>query len=109
MCVLDKMGDVELGRKVFIQKCAHCHNAEPGGKHKQGPNLFGLVGSKTGQSPGYSYTEANLNRGIVWDAETLNTYLHNPKKFIPGTKMIFPGLKKKVERQNLIAYLETRK
>ena len=47
--------------------------------------------------------------GIVWDAQTLNTYLHNPKKFIPGTKMIFPGLKKKVERHNLIAYLETRK
>ena len=58
-----KMGDVELGRKVFIQKCAHCHNDVAGGKHKQGPNLFGLVGSKTGQSPGYSYTEANRNRG----------------------------------------------
>ena len=43
---------------------------------------------------------------IIWDKETLNIYLENPKKYIPGTKMIFPGLKKKVDRADLIAYLE---
>ena len=57
------MGDVDLGRKIFVQRCAHCHSAEAGAKHKQGPNLFGLYGNKTGQAPRYSYTDANLNRG----------------------------------------------
>ena len=59
----DKMGDVEKGKKLFVQRCAACHNAEQGAKHKQGPNLFGMFGNKTGQAPGYTYTEANLNRG----------------------------------------------
>ena len=59
----DKMGDVEKGKKLFVQRCAAYHNAEQGAKHKQGPNLFGMFGNKTGQAPGYTYTEANLNRG----------------------------------------------
>ncbi|KAI0241998.1 Cytochrome c [Lamellibrachia satsuma] len=90
-----------------MQRCAACHNVEKGAKNKQGPNLFGLFGSKTGQAPGFSYTDANRNRGITWNNETLDTYLQNPQKFIPGTKMIFAGLKKKDERQNMIAYIKT--
>ncbi|KAI0241999.1 Cytochrome c [Lamellibrachia satsuma] len=103
------MGDVEKGKKLFVQRCAACHNAEQGAKHKQGPNLFGMFGNKTGQAPGYTYTEANLNRGIIWDRDTLGTYLENPKKYIPGTKMIFAGLKKKADRDNLVAFLESKK
>ena len=71
-----------------------------------GPNLWGLIGRKTGQAAGFSYTQANKDKGITWETETLDIYLTNPKKYIPGTKMVFAGLKKKKERDILIAYLK---
>jgi cytochrome c len=68
--------------------------------------LCSVFGRKTGQAEGFSYTAANVNKGITWDEQTLFEYLENPKKYIPGTKMAFAGLKKEKDRNDLITWLK---
>jgi cytochrome c len=100
-------GDVEAGKTAF-KKCALCHTAEAG-KNKIGPSLFGIVGRKSATVENFNYSEAMKKFDHTWDEETLDTYLADPRATVPETKMIFPGIKDKAERDNVIAYLETLK
>ncbi|KAL8798604.1 MAG: hypothetical protein Q9182_006539 [Xanthomendoza sp. 2 TL-2023] len=98
-------GDDKKGANLFKTRCAQCHNLKEGEGNKVGPNLHGLFGRKTGQVEGFSYTDANKAKGIEWKEDTLFEYLENPKKYIPGTKMAFGGLKKGKDRNDLITHL----
>ena len=103
-------GDAQKGQQVFKQ-CALCHTNEAG-KNKVGPSLFGVIGRKAGTEPGFSYSSSMKEfgeSGHTWTPEQLDSYLVDPRKVVTGTKMIFPGLKKEDDRQNVIAYLETLK
>jgi cytochrome c len=97
--------DAEAGAQVF-RKCMACHSIGPGAKNKVGPELNGLDGRHSGTAPGYSYSAANKKSGIVWNEETFKKYIKDPRAMIPGTKMIFPGIKKQKDIDNLWAYLK---
>lgn len=97
-------GDAKSGKKVF-NKCRACHVADQE-KNKVGPHLVGLFDRKAGSVDGFSYSDAMRESGIVWTEETLTSYLEKPKKFVPGTKMIFTGIRKPEQVSDLIAYLK---
>jgi nitrite reductase (NO-forming) len=96
-------GDASAGRLVF-RKCQACHSIEPG-KNMLGPSLAGVIGRKAGTEAGYNYSPAMKSADIVWNAQTLDQYLTDPAKVVPGNKMPFPGLKTDYDRADVIAYL----
>lgn len=97
--------DVAAGEQSF-KKCLPCHAAGEGAKNKVGPVLNGLDGRHSGSIEGYSYSDANKNSGITWNEATFLEYIKDPRAKIPGTKMIFPGIKNENEAKNLWAYLK---
>ena len=96
--------DVAAGETSF-KKCLACHSIGEGAKNKVGPVLNGLDGRKSGSVEGFSYSDANKNSGITWGKDVFLEYITDPKAKIPGTKMIFPGIKNEKERNDLWAYV----
>jgi cytochrome c len=96
--------DVEAGESSF-KKCLPCHDIGDDARNKVGPLLNGLAGRKSGTVEGFSYSDANKNSGLTWDEATFKDYIKDPRAKIPGTKMIFPGIKNEKESENLWAYI----
>jgi cytochrome c len=97
--------DAAAGEKVFAQ-CRACHQVGPNAKNAVGPVLNGLFGRHSGSVEGYNYSPANKNSGITWDEATFRDYIKDPKAKIPGTKMIFAGIKDEQKVNDLVAYLK---
>jgi cytochrome c len=97
--------DVTTGEKTF-NVCRACHEIGDGAKNEVGPVLNGVVGRKSGSHPGYNYSDANKNSGLIWDEATLQEYLKNPRAKVPDTKMLFSGLKRDDDIVNVIAFLK---
>lgn len=96
--------DVAAGEQSF-RKCLPCHAVGEDARNKVGPLLNGLEGRKSGTIEGYSYTDANKNSGITWSEATFKEYITDPRAKIPGTKMVFAGIKNDKEKGDLWAYL----
>lgn len=97
-------GDAAAGEKVFAA-CRTCHVFDDG-VNRVGPSLHKVVGRKSGSVAGFAYSDANKNSGITWTPQILFEYLKDPKAYVPGTKMAFPGVKDDQKRADLVAYLE---
>ena len=96
-------GDPAKGRKVFA-RCKACHEVDAE-KNSLGPHLVGIVGRDAAAVADFEYSPALQEVELVWDEAALDQWLANPKGFIPGNRMTYPGLKKAADRANLIAYL----
>lgn len=96
----------DSGEDVFTDNCAVCHSPDAG-TNKLGPSLFGVVGRKAGSVADYTYTPAAKSSGLTWDAANLDKYITDPQAVVPGTKMLFPGIKDAGDRKALIGYLAT--
>ena len=97
--------DLAAGATSY-KKCVTCHDVGPTAKNKVGPVLNGLDGRKSGTVAGYKYSDANLNSGITWNEAVFLEYIKDPKAKIPGTKMVFAGIKTEAEAKNLWAHLK---
>ncbi len=96
------------GKPAAFAQCAACHAVEPG-KHGVGPSLAGVYGTKSGELAGYAFSDAMKSANLTWDDATLDAYLTNPMKMVPGTKMTFAGLPDAAKRKEIIEYMRTLK
>jgi cytochrome c len=97
-------GDLDRGRKLYLQ-CRACHSLKENEPHKIGPNLFKIIGSTAGTMKGYNYSDALSKSEIVWTKENLDLWLEKPYEILPGNKMVFSGMRKQEDRNDLIAYV----
>ena len=96
--------DAAAGERVFVM-CKACHQIGEKAKSAVGPVLNGVIGRKAGSVAGYSYSDANKDSGITWDEATFREYIKDPKAKVPGTKMVYAGLKDEQKTSDLVAFL----
>ena len=97
-------GDAARGKIVAVQ-CMACHSFKAG-ENRIGPSLHGLFGRKAGTAPNFAYSPAMQRSGITWDEAALKSYLPDPQKKVPGTKMLFVGINDPKKIEDVIAYLK---
>ncbi len=96
----------ENGRDGF-KKCLACHTPDKGGRNLVGPNLWGVLGRKIAQAPGFNYSDGMKAHPGEWTWEELAKYLHSPVQAVPGNRMQFPGVKDSADLADLLAYIRT--
>jgi cytochrome c len=106
LCVSTHAQDAAAGKQVFAH-CIACHSVDS--KNGVGPSLRGVIGRKSGAFPGFHYSRAMKAAGITWNSKTLNAYVADPQKAVPGNVMPFSGVADAKQRADLIAYLGTLK
>lgn len=89
-----------------FQLCAHCHQIGEGARHLTGPDLTHVVGRAAGRAPGYPFSKAMRDSGLVWDAGTLARFLEDPQAVVPGTRMLFPGISDQNQARKVINFLQ---
>lgn len=95
------------GAKLY-KRCKTCHTLEENGRHRVGPNMWNLYGSTAGTKEGFAYSKVMKNSGLIWDDETLNGYLENPNRYMPGNRMTYAGLRKPEDRAAVLAYIKAK-
>jgi cytochrome c len=106
---LQSAADARRGQKVF-QQCYACHSVDRREAQLPGPNLAGVIGRTAGTLASFQdYSEAMQaagRGGLVWNTHTLDVFLEDPERLVPGTSMNFVGLRAKQDREDVIAYVQ---
>ena len=99
--------DIADGEALFMRKCSSCHDNEKSTTHGKGPNLWNVFGRQAGTSMGFDYSDAMRQSAHIWNYATLNYYLTNTKRAVPGRIMNFRGIRKDSDRAKLLLFLRS--
>lgn len=99
-------GDADNGALIYEEACEQCHRLVPG-SNKKGPQLMNIYGASAADLADYNYSEELVASGWIWDAKTLDPYIADAEKAMPGSKMLADPMPDARERADVIAYLST--
>ena len=99
--------DAAAGEEFFMRKCSSCHDEYKSATHGKGPNLWNVMGRQAGSAQGFDYSDAMRQSGHTWNYATLNYYLTDTKRAVPGRIMNFKGIRKDKNRAKLLLFLRS--